>query len=48
MHKIKHSWNYGNLQKDIRIFCRFKGPDRTAALGKLGYKAPSLSAALKN
>ena len=37
----------GNLQKDINFLKGLKGADRTAALGKLGYKAPSLSAAIK-
>ena len=37
----------GNLQKDIRFLRGLTGADRIAALGKLGYKAPSLSAAIK-
>ena len=37
----------GNLQKDINFLKGLRGADRTAALGKLGYKAPSLSAAIK-
>jgi hypothetical protein len=37
----------GNLQKDIQYLKGLTGADRTAALGKLGYKAPSLSAAIK-
>ena len=37
----------GNLQKDIQFLGTLRGADRTAALGKLGYKAPSLSAAIK-
>ena len=37
----------GNLQKDIRFLRGLRGADRIAALGKLGYKAPSLSAAIK-
>ena len=37
----------GNLQKDINFLKGLRGADRIAALGKLGYKAPSLSAAIK-
>ena len=37
----------GNLQKDINFLKGLTGADRIAALGKLGYKAPSLSAAIK-
>jgi hypothetical protein len=37
----------GSLQKDIEYLGTLTGADRTAALGKLGYKAPSLSAAIK-
>ena len=37
----------GNLQKDILFLRGLTGADRIAALGKLGYKAPSLSAAIK-
>ena len=37
----------GNLQKDIQFLGTLRGADRIAALGKLGYKAPSLSAAIK-
>ena len=37
----------GNLQKDIQFLKGLRGADRIAALGKLGYKAPSLSAAIK-
>ena len=37
----------GALQKDIRFLRGLTGADRVAALGKLGYKAPSLSAAIK-
>ena len=37
----------GNLQKDIQFLGTLTGADRIAALGKLGYKAPSLSAAIK-
>ena len=37
----------GNLQKDIEYLGTLSGADRIAALGKLGYKAPSLSAAIK-
>ena len=37
----------GALQKDIKFLRGLTGPDRIAALGKLGYKAPSLSAAIK-
>ena len=37
----------GSLQKDIEYLGTLSGADRTAALGKLGYKAPSLSAAIK-
>ncbi len=37
----------GALQKDIRFLRGLTGADRIAALGKLGYKAPSLSAAIK-
>ena len=37
----------GNLQKDINFLKGLRGADRTAALGKLGYKAQSLSAAIK-
>ena len=38
----------GNLQKDIEYLGTLSGADRIAALGKLGYKAPSLSAAIKS
>ena len=37
----------GSLQKDIEYLGTLSGADRIAALGKLGYKAPSLSAAIK-
>ena len=37
----------GALQKDIEYLSGLSGADRIAALGKLGYKAPSLSAAIK-
>ena len=37
----------GALQKDIKFLRGLTGADRIAALGKLGYKAPSLSAAIK-
>tara|TARA_E500000178_G_C16882157_1_gene689517 strand:+ start:20 stop:919 length:900 start_codon:yes stop_codon:yes gene_type:complete len=37
----------GSLQKDIEYLAGLSGSDRIAALGKLGYKAPSLSAAIK-
>ena len=37
----------GSLQKDIEYLSGLSGADRIAALGKLGYKAPSLSAAIK-
>jgi hypothetical protein len=37
----------GSLQKDIEYLGTLTGADRIAALGKLGYKAPSLSAAIK-
>ena len=37
----------GSLQKDIEYLGTLTGADRTAALRKLGYKAPSLSAAIK-
>ena len=37
----------GNLQKDIQFLKGLRDADRIAALGKLGYKAPSLSAAIK-
>jgi len=37
----------GALEKDIDTLRTLRGADRTAALSKLGYKAPSLSAAIK-